>query len=274
MSICCAVEPTRRRSLASFRPASFGPFACGLLSALALLWTASAAAQPQADRPASSLDLELGAFHFTRNDVRIPGDGGTKFALDDLTGSNGLSARLQATWWLNERNALRLTAAPLSISGTGELAQETDFADERFAAGQPTRGEYRFNTYRLTWRYRFEPRESWEWAAGAAVLVRDARIRLTQGSLSAKDDDLGAVPLLHAHGRYRVSDRTSLVLDFEGLWSPQGRAFDVAVRAERDFANGWYGHIGLRTLEGGADNDDVYTFAWVHFATAGFGYRF
>ena len=106
------------------------------------------------------------------------------------------------------------------------------------------------------------------------MLVRDARIRLTQGALSAEEDDLGVLPLLHAHGRYRLSERTHLVMDFEGLWSPQGRAFDVAARAERDFANGWYGHIGLRTLEGGADNDDVYTFAWVHFATLGIGYRF
>lgn len=245
----------------------------GLLLLL-MLWPVTALSQTESGRPANSLDLELGLFHFTRNDARIPSDGGTKFALDDLTGSNGATARLQATWWWNERNALRLTAAPLSISGTGIPGEDIDFADEQFTAGEPTRGEYRFNTYRLTWRYRFDPGERWEWAAGAAVLVRDARIRLTQGVVSAQDDDLGFVPLLHAHGRYRLTERTTLVLDFEGLWSPQGRAFDVNVRAERDFADGWYGHVGLRTLEGGADNDDVYTFAWVHFATLGFGYRF
>lgn len=250
------------------------PGYCLLVFILGWAWSAIALAQSHDDRPANSLDLELGLFHFTRNDTRIPSDTGTKFALDDLTGSNGATARLQGTWWWNERNALRLTAAPLSVSGTGVLDQDVDFAGERFAAGQPTRGEYRFNTYRLTWRYRFDPGERWEWAAGAAVLVRDARIRLTQGDLRAKDDDLGVVPLLHAHGRYRLAERTTLVVDFEGLWSPQGRAFDVAVRAERDFANGWYGHVGLRTLEGGADNSNVYTFAWVHFATLGFGYRF
>ncbi|MGY6553409.1 MAG: hypothetical protein ACXIUM_02690 [Wenzhouxiangella sp.] len=241
---------------------------------LCMAWSGVAVSQAGAATPANSLDLELGLFSFTRNDVRIPGDTGTKFALDDLTDTSGVTARLQGTWWLNERHALRLTAAPLSTSGTGVLDQDVDFAGERFAAGQATRGEYRFNTYRLTWRYRFEPGERWEWGAGAAVLVRDARIRLTQGNLSAKDDDLGVVPLLHANGRYRLSERTSLVMDFEGLWSPQGRAFDVAVRAERDFANGWYGHVGLRTLEGGADNDDVYAFAWIHFATLGLGYRF
>ena len=247
-------------------------FAMGLVAVLLLPDAAEAAWGDE--KPANSVDLETAVLRFTRNDVRIPGDGGTRFALDDLTGSSGLSARLHGTWWWNERNALRLTMAPLSISGSGLTDQDIDFAGERFAAGERTRGEYRFNTYRLTWRYRLLRGERWDWSAGAAVLVRDARIRLTQGTLTAKDDDLGLVPLLHAHGRYRLSDRTTLVADFEGAWAPQGRAFDIGLRVERDFNNGWYGHLGLRTLEGGADNKDVYAFAWVHFATLGLGYRF
>lgn len=241
---------------------------------LAMTLPRAAMAQWGDTRPADSLDVELGLYRFTRNDVRIPNEGGTRFALDDLTGSNGADARLQGTWWWNERNALRLTLAPITIDGTGITDREIDFAGERFAEGEATRGQYRFNTYRLTWRYRFHRGERWDWSAGAALLVRDARIRLTQGALSAQDDDLGFVPILHAHGRHRLSERTTLVLDFEGAWSPQGRAFDVALRAERDFTGGWYGHAGVRTLEGGADVSDVYAFAWVHFATLGFGYRF
>ncbi len=250
------------------------PALCALLAATCLIGPDAAFAQWGDTRPADSLDVELGLYRFTRNDVRIPNEGGTRFALDDLTGSNGADARLQGTWWWNERNALRLTLAPITIDGTGITDREIDFAGERFAEGEATRGQYRFNTYRLTWRYRFHRGERWDWSAGAALLVRDARIRLTQGELSAQDDDLGFVPILHAHGRHRLSERTTLVLDFEGAWSPQGRAFDVALRAERDFTGGWYGHAGVRTLEGGADVSDVYAFAWVHFATLGFGYRF
>ncbi len=241
---------------------------------LGMAWPGAASSQWGDAQPADSVDLELGLYRFTRNDVRIPSDGGTRFAMDELTGSTGADVRLQGTWWWNERNALRLTVAPIDISGTSVPDEDIDFAGERFSAGELTRGEYRFNTYRLTWRHRFYRGASWDWSAGAAVLVRDARVRLSQGELSAQDDDLGFVPLLHAHGRNRLSDRSTLVMDFEGAWSPQGRAFDVALRVEHDFAGGWYGHAGLRTLEGGADNSDVYAFAWVHFATLGFGYRF
>lgn len=225
-------------------------------------------------RPPASIDVELGVYHYSRNDVRIPNVGGTRFDLTELAGSSGADVRLNGTWWWNERNALRLTLAPINTNGTGVPDADIDFAGSEFAAGQPTRAQYRFNTYRLTWRYRFYRGERWDWGAGAVVLVRDARIRLTQDGVSAQDDDLGVVPLLHLHGRYAMTERTTLVLDIEGAAASQGRAFDVALRAEHAFDSGWYVHGGYRTLEGGADVDDIYAFAWLHFATLGFGYRF
>jgi hypothetical protein len=74
---------------------------------------------------------------------------------------------------------------------------------------------------------------------GRLELVRDARIRLTQGAPGAQEDDLGLVPLMHPHGRYRLSEYTTLVVDFDDAWSPQGRALDVGLRAERDYSDGW-----------------------------------
>jgi hypothetical protein len=32
--------------------------------------------------------------------------------------------------------------------------------------------------------------------------------------------------------------------------------------------------VGFRTLEGGADNERVYSFAWLNYATVGAAYRF
>ena len=59
-----------------------------------------------------------------------------------------------------------------------------------------------------------------------------------------------------------------------GAWSPMGRAVDAALTAQHTFDSGWFLAAGYRTLEGGADNDDVYTFAWLHYAVAAVGYRF
>ncbi len=227
--------------------------------------------------PAGALDLkvESGAVWFSRNDVRIPGDGGTEFDMLDLTGKGpDPFVRVYATWNFNRRHALRLTIAPLEIDGTGTLREEVTFKGDVFAADTPTRGTYTFNTYRLTYRWLFYDQDCWRWGLGAAALVRDADISLEQEGRAQSRDDLGLVPLLHLYGEYRLNGRASVVLDVEGAWSPVGRAVDAALMGQYAFDSGWYMTAGYRTLEGGADNDEVYTFAWLHYVQAAVGCRF
>ena len=219
--------------------------------------------------------LEGGGVWFSRNDVRIPGDDGTEFDMLDLTGTGpDAYVRVYATYDFNERHALRLTLAPLEVEGTGMLSEDVRFVDDVFTADTPTKGTYRFNTYRLTYRWSFHNSERWRWGIGGAALVRDAEIALEQGDKRQSKDDLGLVPLLHAYGEARMSEQVSAILDVEGAWAPMGRAVDASLTAQYDFGSGWYAAAGYRTLEGGADNDEVYTFAWLHYAQAAVGYRF
>ncbi|MCI5140953.1 MAG: hypothetical protein D3909_04345 [Candidatus Electrothrix sp. ATG1] len=221
------------------------------------------------------LQLESGGVWLTENDVRIPGDDGTQFDMLDLTG-NGPDPyfRVYATYDFNDRHALRLTLAPLSVHGTGRLNEDVTFENDIFAAGLPTKGIYTFNTYRLTYRWTFLDSQRWRWGIGAAALVRDAEITLEQGNKRQSRDDLGLVPLLHLYGEYRFNDQVSVIVDMEGAWSPMGRAVDAVLKAEYEFDSGWYVATGYRTLEGGADNDDVYTFAWLHYGVVTAGWRF
>ena len=219
--------------------------------------------------------LEGGGVWFSKNEVRIPGDGGTKFDLRDLTG-NGPDpfVRAYATYAFNRHHALRLTVAPLEVDGIGRLSEDVIFRDRVFTDDAPTKGTYRFNTYRLTYRWTFHDRERWRWGVGPAALVRDAEIALEQGETRRSRKDLGLVPLIHLYGEYRFNEQVSAILDLEGAWAPMGRAVDAAIMARYEFDSGWYVAPGYRTLEGGADNDDVYTFAWLHYAQFSVGYRF
>lgn len=106
------------------------------------------------------------------------------------------------------------------------------------------------------------------------LLVRDAKIELRRDDLRRASDDVGAVPLLHLYGAVRLADGFALTLDVEGAGSAQGRALDAALHLAREWLSGWRAAIGYRTIEGGADNDTVYTFAWLHFASFSVGYRF
>jgi hypothetical protein len=75
------------------------------------------------------IELEFGPVWFSKNDVRVPGDTGTQFDMTDLTGSGpDVFARLDGFWNINDRHGLRIVLAPLEVSGTGELREDTDFA--------------------------------------------------------------------------------------------------------------------------------------------------
>jgi hypothetical protein len=236
---------------------------------------AEAPTERRSDVQGWTLNLESGGVFYSRNKARIPNDTGTRFDLLDLTGDGPEAyARVSATYDFNARHALRLTLAPLESAGTGALEAPVQFQGADFAAGVPTRGEYAFNTYRLTYRWMAHRSEQWDWGLGATLLVRDAKTALQQGAVQRAKNDVGVVPLLHLYGAWHLTERTSLVADFEGAAAPQGRAVDLALSLEHTLPSGWRLFAGYRTLEGGADNDSVYTFAWLHFAVLGLGYRF
>jgi hypothetical protein len=241
-------------------------FAVALAAAIATLIT-PLLITTAADAGTLSASLESGAVWFSRNDVRVPGDAGDEFDLMDLTGTGpDAHARATLSYAFNERHSLRLLYAPLEVEGTGTLEQATRFRNETFEPGIETRGIYKFNTYRLTYRYTFRPWAFWQWAIGGAILIRDAAITLDQGDLRETESNLGPVPLLHVHGERRLTDRLAAVVDVEGLGAPQGRAIDAAFTLNYELAENWSVSAGYRTLEGGADVDKVYTFAWLHYA--------
>ena len=219
------------------------------------------------------LDIETGGFWFSRNDVRIPGDTGTQFDLRDLIGTSPEPyIRLNLNLGFGERHNVRLLFAPLSKTGTGQLREPVVFEGATFTPGLPAEGTYRFNTYRATYRYDFFRNDRWEIGAGAAVLVRDAKIELTQGELNERNTDLGFVPLLHFRTTAFLSERLTAVFDAEGLIAPQGRAFDVSLHANYRLSDSFSIFAGYRFLDGGADNDQVYNFAWINFLKAGLSF--
>lgn len=238
----------------------------GAVALVALASSISAQEPPDEEAPRWRLRLEGGASWQSRNDVQIPGDTGTRFSLLDLTGGGPFPVgRVALDWDATERHGLRLVYAPVRSDGTGALDQPTSFAGTTFAAG-PAHGEYRFDTYRLTWRYRLADGPRWTWRAGLTGLVRDASIELEQGATSAKKTNTGFVPLLHVDGRWRLAPRWDLAFDLDAAAASQGRAIDLLLEAGYDLSDRWRASIGYRAIEGGADNDEVYSFAFVHSA--------
>lgn len=223
-----------------------------------------------------TVEVEAGPVAQTVNDVRIPNTtSATRFSLLDIVGKGPWPAgRAYLTWNYDERHALRLLAAPLTVTGTGTPAEALRFAGVDYQAGLPVGGTYRFDSYRLTWRARIRHGARWTLWVGATAKVRSANIELHQGAATSRKTDLGFVPLLHVAGDGRLGSRLHLLLDMDALAGGPGRAEDVAVKVGYDLGRRWRLAGGYRTVEGGADVKSVYTFAWLHYGVMSVAYTF
>ena len=215
-------------------------------------------------------ELEAGYVFVGRNDVRIPGNGGTPISLsDDLKTDPAPVFRVRVGYRFLERHLITALYAPLQLNATGAVGHDVSFAGGTYPAGTPLLGVYRFDSYRLTYRYSFIRRTGFELAAGVTAKIRDAEVSL-YGAEARTKTNTGFVPLVNVHVAWRPGDgRFGLLLDADALAAPQGRAEDLllaltwAVRDELEL------RVGYRTLEGGADNDEVYNFAWLNYVVVG-----
>jgi hypothetical protein len=220
-------------------------------------------------------EIEAGPVWQSRNDVRIPNETGTRFSLREIQGTGPFAAgRVCFDYSFNPRHEFRLVAAPLAFTATGRLNKPVSFAGTTFASGGSIEGIYKFNSYRFTYRYLIYEGDHWSLKIGATGKIRDAKIELRQAGISASDENLGFVPLIHFDAEYRWDKNWRVNFNLDGLAAPQGRAFDMAIKLKYDLSKNWTIGAGYRMLEGGADVKDVYTFGWLHYTTASVSYSF
>lgn len=249
-----------------------GPGRRGAAAALALL-AAGWAGTARADRPPAWVDVEVGGVGAGYNDVRIPGQGGTRFSLTrDLSTDPGPYTRVRAGVDLG-RHQLHALYAPLRLDAEGVAPGPITFDDATFAAGAPLRARYRFDSYRLGYRYAVVQREGLTVSLGATAKIRDAAITVCAATCATRSDT-GFVPLASAQVDWRVAGPFGLLLDVEGLAGGPGRAEDVLLAATWRASEQVTARLGARVVEGGADTDAVYNFALLAYLGAGLTVRF
>jgi hypothetical protein len=222
-----------------------------------------------------SISPELSSVWQSRNEFRIPGDGGTLVDVARENSGPSLGFRVYLSYaWGESKHEIRGLYAPLSITATTRFAEAVRFLDNTFSAGAETEAFYKFNSYRLGYTYFLDPMGRWTLGLGFTCKIRDAEIRLTQGETVASKKNIGFVPLLRFQALGSLGENSRVRFDIDGLAAPQGRAFDATIRFESNLAyfgagHSLWGFLGYRTVEGGADNDEVYNFAWFHSVSLG-----
>jgi len=204
----------------------------------------------------------------TRNDQRIPGNGGTQFDLSDFDQGPFEAFRLYVGKVINDRHEVRMLYAPLEIDIKATLPGTVLFNGQTFNAGAAD-AFYKFNSYRLTYAYHFKSDNEWQLALGGSAKIRDAEVRLGQNGIVSSKKNVGFVPLLNFQALRPLGEDWNFRFDFEGLAASQGRAFDIALLVEYKLQKHFSALAGYRMVEGGADNEEVFNFALFHYATFG-----
>ncbi len=221
------------------------------------------------------VDVETGMVFTGYNNVRIPGNQGTLVSLkDDLSPKPGIFYRITACYTVRQRHTFSLLYAPLETRSTGNVVTDVLFQEVVFPANTPLEGSYRFNSYRLTYRYDLVQNPRLEFGLGITGKVRDARISLTSAGHTAEKINVGFVPLIHFRLLWKKDDQYGLLLYGDALAAPQGRAEDVMIAATYTLSDRIEIRAGYRILEGGADNNEVYTFSLFNYASIGITYTF
>ncbi|MCB9558470.1 MAG: hypothetical protein H6707_20305 [Deltaproteobacteria bacterium] len=219
-------------------------------------------------------EIEAAGVIASRNDTRIPGNTGTKLSLvNDLSSAAAPAFRLRLGYRIAKRHLITALYAPLSVNARGSVDREVQFLGGTYPAGTPLLAVYRFNSYRLTYRYSIVYRDGLDVAAGFTGKIRDAETSL-YGVEARRKTNVGFVPLLNLHVAWRPGNGPfGLVFDADALAAPQGRAEDILLAATWDFRPSLQLRVGYRMVEGGANNDEVYSFAWLHYIVAGLRVR-
>jgi len=216
------------------------------------------------------VDVESGVAASGYNVARIPGDGGTQLSLShqfDLQPEPFIRVRI--FYQLTDSHGLGVLYAPLTLEGQGRVDFPVQFADVTFPGGSDLEALYRFNSYRLTYRYRLLDSASLQADVGVTGKIRDAEIRLEGSGLAASKTDVGFVPLLYLRADWRFAPAWSLLLEADALAAPQGRAEDALLAFTWSLDPHWRIKAGYRILEGGADNAEVYNFSLIHYGVVG-----
>jgi hypothetical protein len=223
----------------------------------------------------AQIDLESGLVFTGYNDVRIPGNLGTLFSLKtDLIPKTEIFYRIRLNYTIKSRHTLSLLYAPLETKSEGSVTNDIFFEGVVFPANTELVGTYKFNSYRLTYRYDIVQKPRFEFGLGFTAKIRDAKIALSSPGLISEKTNVGFVPIINFRLLWKVDDKFGLLLDGDALAAPQGRAEDILIAATYKPSDNFGIRLGYRILEGGADNDEVYNFALFHYASVGISYTF
>ena len=210
---------------------------------------------------ASSISFDIGQTKTLFNRFAVPNIDANRISLssdDTLT-----SYRVTGYFDMENNNQLYILIAPLETSYEFISTKNFEYDGENFSAGGMTKVNYKFNSYRVGYLWRWLSGNANFWF-GAVGKIRDANIQVIQKVVASEKssgfDNIGFVPLAALGFELLITDSFSVFSHTDALGASQGSAYDsqIELRYKVDTLSL---SIGRRILGGGANNESVYNFA-------------
>jgi len=215
-------------------------------------------------------DFESGFAWNGYNDVQIPKDTGTRFSLtDNFDVESKVFLRMRLSYNFNRKHQLSLLYAPLSLTAKGTTEKPIIFEGTVFPQNTEINGLYRFDSYRLTYSYLLLSKNNLNIRIGFTAKIRDAEVELKSSKLISEKTNTGFVPLLNFQLNWNLNDKLDFKLSADALASKQGRAEDVFAGILYSMNKNIKIKLGYRIVEGGANVEEVYNFALIHYFSSG-----
>lgn len=212
-----------------------------------------------------------------RNTVQRPNneEGTRVFLNDDYSRKHSatFSPRIELEYSYKRHHAMA-TAMLLGDQFEGIATEDIRYDDVLFLKGTDIEAHYRFNTYRLTYRYRIVERPRFNFELGATVLLRQAYISFEDAARESKFKNIGVAPLVSYYIEWKATEAMSLLSYGDAFAVKAGRAEDIFAGVKYRFTPMLSAMAGYRLLEGGSDSDRVYTMSAFHYVTLGVGFDF
>ena len=207
---------------------------------------------------AYELKLELGQTRIHSNFFEVP-KGATRITFPD--GTEQMTGRLYGTWNINDQDKIRILYAPFTAKATVVPATAVNFMNDTYAAGTPIDVSYTFNSYRVSYIRTWNDNPHFKPHFGFTGKIRDAAIKLSNGTVSQERDNVGFVPLLNGGFDYHLNSDWIFLFDVDAAAATQGRAIDGAIEFHYLGFQNYRAGVGYRVLDGGVNTDSNLNFA-------------
>lgn len=220
--------------------------------------------------------FEFGGAWMNKNDIAAPKHSGDvlDFNVVGATADPTSSVRSGFEFFFDKHNELFIQFSPYELRAVGTLNVPTNFNGSSYNTTDETFMAYRWNEYRVRWRYKLIDNRDFVFKLGAGLSISDNQVELSTVSQTELVSTLSALPIGHIHAGMNIGDRSELYVEVDGGGAGDEYIIDTTLQYRYKFNKHWDIGGGYRYQSVRIDTSDMYNHYNAENIVMNLGYSF